>query len=82
MGWAGMAVGAVKDDGPKGTVEFINCTAENTGKEGAKVFDKSAENVRVRFVNCRWKNCWISRHSDDGGPRVPLLIHLRQSDIT
>ncbi len=82
MGWAGMAVGAVKDDGPKGIVEFINCTAENTGKEGAKVFDKSAENVQVRFVNCRWKNGWVSRHSDDGGPRVPILIHLRQSEIT
>ncbi len=81
-GWSGMAVGAVRDDGPQGTVEFINCTAENTGKEGAKVFDKSADGVRVRFVNCNWRNPWVSRHREYGGMRVPLLLHLRRPELT
>lgn len=80
-GWAGMAVGAVRDDGPKGTVEFRNCVSENTGKEGAKIFDKSADSVRVRFVNCSWKNPWMADYRDYGGPRVPILVILRETDI-
>jgi hypothetical protein len=81
-GWAGMAVGASRDDGPRGLVEFINCTAENTGKEGARVFDKSASGVRVRFVNCSWRNPWISAHRDASEPRVPILIQLRRPKLT
>lgn len=81
-GWSGMAVGAARDDGPSGLVEFINCTAENTGKEGAKIFDKSARSVKVRFVNCSWKNSWVSLHRRFGGPRVPVLIHLRRPELT
>lgn len=80
-GWSGMCVGAVRDDGPQGTVEFINCTTENTGKEGVKIFDKSADGVRVRFVNCKWRNPWVSRHREYGGPRVPLLLHLRRPEL-
>ncbi len=41
-GVAGIAVGEVKDNGPKGLIEFIDCVTENTGKEGARVYDKSA----------------------------------------
>ncbi len=81
-GWSGMAVGAVRDNGPQGIIEFRNCTSENTGKEGAKVFDKSADGVLVRFVNCSWKSPWVSRFRDDGGPRVPILLHLRRTQIT
>lgn len=80
-GWAGMAVGAARDDGPQGLVEFINCTAENTGKEGAKVFDKSAKSVQVRFVDCNWRNCWVARHRDYGGPRPGVFFHLRRPEI-
>ncbi len=80
-GWAGMAVGAARDAGPQGLVQFINCTAENTGKEGAKVFDKSSQSVKVRFVNCNWKNCWVARHQDFGGPRVGVLLHLRRPKV-
>src|SRR5690606_24674536 len=36
-GWAGMSVGAARDNGPKEVVEFIDCSSENTGKEGAKI---------------------------------------------
>lgn len=81
-GWSGFGVGAVRDDGPQGLVEFINCTAENTGKEGAKVFDKSADGVRVRYVNCRFSAPWVSRHREYGGPRAPILIHVRRDDLT
>ena len=52
----GMVVGAWKDDGPMGLVEFRNCTAEDTGESCARVYDKSADVGRVRFVNCSWKN--------------------------
>lgn len=81
-GWSGFGVGAVRDGGPQGLVEFINCTAENTGKEGAKVFDKSADGVRVRYVGCRFSAPWVSRHREYGGPRAPILIHIRQGEIT
>jgi len=81
-GWAGMAVGAARDDGPKGVVEFVNCTTENTGREGAKVYDKSAGSVLVRFVNCSWKNPWVSAAIDYPGLRAPVLIELRRPAIT
>lgn len=81
-GWAGMAVGAVRDDGPKGLIEFQNCTAENTGREGAVVYDKSADGVLVRFVHCSWKKPWNAPAPDYDGPRVPVLIRLRHPEIT
>jgi hypothetical protein len=81
-GWAGMSVGAVKDEGPAGLIEFINCTSENTGKEGARIYDKSARGVRVRFVNCSWKSPWVSAHRDAAEPRVPVLIQQRRPEIT
>lgn len=80
-GWAGMAVGTARDDGPQGLIEFINCTSENTGKEGAKIFDKSAKSVKVRFVDCNWRNSWVARHQDYGGPRPAVFFHLRRPEI-
>ena len=81
-GWSGMSVGAIRDDGPQGLIEFRNCTSENTGKEGVKVFDKSADSARVRFVNCRWSNPWVSGHRGHGGVRVPVLLNLRRAELT
>ena len=81
-GWSGMAVGTVHDDGPKGLIEFRDCVTENTGREGAKVYDKSAAGVRVRFVDCSWKNCWVSHPRQYAGPRVPVLIELRDTQKT
>ena len=80
-GWAGLSVGAI-GDGTRGLVEFINCTTENTGKEGIKVYDKSADGAHVRFKNCTVTNPWVSSFRDYGGPRVPILIHLRRETIT
>ncbi len=71
-GQAGMAVGAVKDDGPKGVIEFRNCTAERPGKEGARIYDKSADGALVRFTNCAWSHPWES---------VPVLIQLRRPEL-
>ena len=81
-GWSGMSVGAIGDDGPQGEIVFRNCTSDNTGREGVKVFDKSALSAKVRFENCRWSNAWQSRAVDHGGPRVPVLLHVRQRPIT
>ncbi len=81
-GWAGMAVGTSKDDGPQGLVEFVNCTSENTGKEGVRIFDKSSTGVKVRFVNCSWRNPWISAHRDAAEPRAAVSILQRRRDVT
>ena len=55
-GDGGMVVRVPGDDSPSGLIEFINCTSENTGYGGAKVYGPSTGNLKVRFVNCRWKN--------------------------
>ena len=73
-GAAGMSVGAIKDDGPQGTIEFIHCTSENTGREAVRVYAKSSLNARVRFVNCSWKNPWVAAHRNSSGLRTPVLI--------
>lgn len=79
---AGMVVGAAKDDGPKGLVEFVNCSSENTGKEGAKVFDMTADGVKVRFVNCSWRNPWVSASRTYWGTRTPVRLELRRPELT
>jgi hypothetical protein len=81
-GWSGMTVGAVRDDGPKGLIEFVDCNSENTGEEGTKVYDKSVNGTLVRFVRCKWSNPWTSAHPEYAGPRVPVLIELRRPNLT
>jgi len=72
---AGIAVGAVKDDGPQGTIEFRNCTVENTQGSGAYVYDKVAENARVVFTDCKWSNVAVK------GDRPPILFHARRDGL-
>jgi hypothetical protein len=81
-GWSGMTVGAIRDDGPKGLIEFVDCVSENTGEEGIKVYDKSADGALVRFVRCKWSNPWTSPHPEHAYPRVPVLIQLRKPSNT
>ena len=81
-GWGGIAVGTSRDDGPRGLVEFRNCTTENTGREGARIYDKSADGVKVRFVNCNWKNPWLDEAADRTEPRAPISITLRRPSLT
>ena len=80
-GWSGFAVGAVRDHGPAGTIDFVRCTSENTGRECVRIFDKSPDGVRVRFVDCTWKNAWIARHRDYAGPRAPILFQSRDAKL-
>lgn len=79
---AGMAVGAARDDGPQGLIEFVNCVSENTAREGARIYDKSASSVKVRFVNCHWQSPWRGQAEDYAGPRVPVLLHARRPAIS
>lgn len=81
QGWAGMSVGAARDNGPKGTVEFVNCVSENTGKEGAKVYDMAIDAVKVRFENCSWRNPWLAPYRDYPWMRVPIMIELRRPQV-
>jgi hypothetical protein len=81
-GVAGIAVGTINDNGPQGLIEFVNCVAENTGKEGARLYDKSATSARVRFVNCSFRNPWNSAHAEEGTLRVPILFELRRPERT
>lgn len=74
QGWSGIAVGEVADEGPRGMIEFVRCSTENTGREGARLVNKSARSARVRFVACRWKDTWRAPHRKYGGPRSPILI--------
>jgi hypothetical protein len=81
-GVAGISVGAIRDNGPRGSIEFLNCVTENTGKEGARLYDKSSTSARVRFVNCSFRNPWLSTRADDDRPRVPILFELRRPERT
>ena len=81
-GHSGMDVGAVRDDGPKGLIEFVDCVSENTGRGGALINNKSANGALVRFVRCKWSNPWTSPHPEYAGPRVPVLIQLSHPNLT
>jgi len=84
----GIGVGAVRDGGARGLIEFANCTVENTVAGGIWVFDKSADGARVRFVNCKWKN--VAKPKLAVGQRVskgkkygtPLLLTLFRPKLT
>ncbi|MBL8179552.1 MAG: right-handed parallel beta-helix repeat-containing protein [Bryobacterales bacterium] len=80
-GRAGIRVSGVKDDGPQGTIEFVDCVTEDTGRESAGVTDKSSKNVKVRFVNCHFRNPWQSAAPAYAGPRVPIHFELRRPEI-
>ena len=77
---AGIQVGAVRDDGPDGLIEFRKCTIENTLKVGAQVYDKSSERARVRFTFCTWKN--VANSADDTETPAPLWLYLRRPSLT
>ncbi len=81
-GYAAMAIGAVKDDGPQGLIEFRNCTSENSCKEGVRIYDKSARNALVRFVNCSWADAWMGGRGKPAELEVPVLVQLRRPFLT
>ena len=67
----GIGIGAIKDDGPQGTIEFKNCTIENAAKGGLYLFDKSPDSARVRFVQCKWSN--VGTLDVSSKKRAPLV---------
>jgi len=71
----GIGVGAIKDDGPGGLIEFRNCTVEGAAKGGLYLYDKSPERARVRFVNCAWKDVGV------GHRKAPLVLGLRRPEL-
>ena len=81
-GWAGVSVGAVRDDGPEGLVEFVDCTIENTAKESIKIYDKSANKVKVRFDGCRMKDPWMVHHPEYADSRVPVFFEVRRPHLS
>jgi hypothetical protein len=81
-GVAGIAVGEIKDNGPQGIIEFLNCVTEDTTQEGLRIYDKSAINARVRLINCSFRNAWQSDRSEPKAPRAPLLLQLRSPERT
>jgi len=77
---SGIVVGAIKDDGPKGYIEFRNCTIENTAQVGCQIYDKSADRARITFTNCVWKNA--ATNVDNKVTPAPLMIYLRRPQLT
>jgi len=67
----GFLVGTVRDDMVKGLIEYRNCTVENTGDAGFIIYDKPDGSVRIRFVNCKWKNVLLEKKPLD--LHVPML---------
>jgi len=83
----GVRVTKLADDGPRGWIEFRNCTVENTEGYGIKIQDKSSAAARVRFVNCTLRNVAknrIYRGTSGGaaGPWSPVWLHLFRKSVT
>ncbi|NUM54077.1 MAG: right-handed parallel beta-helix repeat-containing protein [Candidatus Hydrogenedentes bacterium] len=80
-GHAGILVGAIRDDGPRGVVEFVNCVVENIGREAVSVYDKSATTAQVRFERCSWKSSWLAVAPDEAAGRAPLAIQRNRPSV-
>ena len=79
-GVAGIAVGAIRDNGPKGTIEFVHCVTENTSKEGVRIYDKSAGSARVRLVSCSVRDSWQSPEGAQETNRASILLESRHAE--
>jgi hypothetical protein len=80
----GLAVGAVREEGPGGLIEFVDCTVSRTDGPGAFVYDKAASKCRVRFTRCHWRdvNRAIRDPNDkDEAPDCLLLISAMRESI-
>jgi len=80
-GGGGMVIGALKEDGPGGWIEFRNCVVENSGQAGLMVYDKSPNSARLRFVNCSWKNSWPQVTEKPERFQVPILFYVRRVNL-
>ena len=80
-GNSGITVAAVRDDGPQGLIEFVNCTTENTAQESLALSEKSAKAARVRFENCRFGESWVAAARGYSGIRAPVMLLGRRPDV-
>ncbi len=51
----GIFVGAIKDDGPNGSIIFRKCTVEDAAGYGLWIRGKAAHRAKVVFDRCAWK---------------------------
>lgn len=79
---SGISIGAVRDAGPKGLIEFRDTTVESAGMSDVNIAAKSADGALARFVRCHWGHAWSAPRPEYVGPRVPVLILLRQPKLT
>jgi polygalacturonase len=80
-GKSGMIVGAVNDDGPKGLIEFKNCTVEDLNSPGVYIFDKSPDSALLRFDNCKLSNVAkikTTTYLDNNVNSSPIHFFLRR----
>jgi len=55
----GIHIGPARDEGPKGLVEFRNCTIEDIDYSGTYIYDKSSTGPLLQFNNCKWYNVGV-----------------------
>ncbi|GMV94037.1 MAG: hypothetical protein AMXMBFR82_38150 [Candidatus Hydrogenedentota bacterium] len=80
-GGAGIRVSALRDDGPQGTIDFVNCTVENAAEECVALSEKSAKSAVVRFQDCNFGPSWVAANRGYWKPRVPISISGRRPDV-
>ena len=71
----GILVGAIKDDGPGGKIEFRDVIVEGSHGHGAHIYDKSSGRASVRFVRCAWRDNAQTPSSS------PLSLFLRRPEM-
>lgn len=71
-----LTIGSAVDNGPKGLVEFKNCTFEQINLTGLHIVDKSASSIGLRFENCKWKDVAKSEKFSHKKWLVPIYLHL------
>lgn len=70
----GIFIGAIRDNGPGGFVEFRNCDVDSVAQWGFMASEKSALAAIVRFTNCSWRA--TAFRSDIANPS-PFVIRSR-----
>lgn len=80
-GAAGIRVASIRDDGPKGMIEFVDCTVENAAEECAVLSAKSAKSANVRFERCNFSQPWVAAERSYWKLRAPIAISGRKSDV-
>lgn len=81
FGAAGMCVGACVDNGPRGTITFVDCTSENTGQAGVRVYDVSKDRVEVSFVRCTWANSSRNPAHADKSSSASVVLQARRPGL-